>query len=689
MEIKIIEDKKIWENFLLECKEKTFLQSWNWGEFNKLMGNKIWRIGIFKKEKKTSFLALISKIKAKRGTFLLIQHLLKPEKTEFFEVLLKKLKEIAKNENCAFIRIVPLWERSNENIKFFKDLGFRKSPMHANAYESTWKLDITLSEESLLMNMRKTTRYLIRQAQKDVGIKTFQSKDINDVEKFYNLHLEVARKQKFVPFSLTFLKNEFLAFQPEDQVLLFFGKYKDKVIASAFVIFWSNIAFYHHAALLPQYHKIPIIYLLQWEAIKEAKEIDKKMFKCSNVQMFKLPLAGIPIAIKDIFCTKGIKTTAGAKVLANYVPVYDATAVARLKKAGAIIVGKTNLDAWAHGSSGENSDFGPTKNPWNLEYTPGGSSSGSAAAVTAGFALAATGTDTGGSIRLPASFCNLVGLKPTYGRVSRYGVIAMASSLDAIGHFAKTVEDVALILKITAGKDNFDATTAKLPVPDYFSLLNKKTKKVKIGIPKEYFGRGLAKKVEEKVNRAIKVFKKLNYKIMEVSLPHTQYALACYYIIQPSEVSSNLARYDGIRFGFPREKFSDEAKRRIMLGTYTLSAGYYEAYYLQAMKVRTLIQKDFQEVFKKVDILLTPVSPTPPFKLGEKKLDPLAMYLSDVSTVTANLAGIPGLALPAGFVDGLPIGIQLLGPQFSEDLLFKTGYEYEKETEFYKINPSL
>lgn len=421
------------------------------------------------------------------------------------------------------------------------------------------------------------------------------------------------------------------------------------------------------------------------EALKEARNLETKKFR--NLE--KYPLFGIPLGVKDLFCTKGIKTTAGSKVLENYIPVYDATVVKRLKEAGAIIIGKTNLDAWAHGSSGENSDFGPTKNPWNLAYTPGGSSSGSAAAVAAGFALGATGTDTGGSIRLPASFCNLVGLKPTYGRVSRFGVIAMASSLDSIGHFAKTVEDAALILKITAGKDEFDATTANLPVPDYLKKIKEKIKNLKLGIPKEYFAKGLDKKVGKKVEEAIRIFKKLGFKVVEVSLPHTKYALATYYIIQPAEVSSNLARYDGIRYGFDRGKFADEAKRRIMLGTYTLSAGYYEAYYLKAMKVRTLIKRDFENAFEKVDVLLTPVSPTLPFRLGERTTNPLAMYLSDVLTVTANLAGVPGLTLPAGFVNGLPVGIQLLGPQFSEDLLFRIGYPYEQETQWYKTELKL
>ncbi|MGB9706959.1 MAG: Asp-tRNA(Asn)/Glu-tRNA(Gln) amidotransferase subunit GatA, partial [Microgenomates group bacterium] len=391
----------------------------------------------------------------------------------------------------------------------------------------------------------------------------------------------------------------------------------------------------------------------------------------------KLPLFGIPIGVKDLFCTKGIRTTAGSKVLENYTPVYDATVVRKLKEAGAIIIGKTNLDAWAHGSSGENSDFGPTKNPYDEKRVPGGSSSGSAVATATGMALAATGTDTGGSIRLPAAFCGVVGLKPTYGRVSRFGVIAMASSLDSIGHFTKNVEDSAIILNVTAGKDPLDATTSPIAVPNYLKNLKKGIRGIKIGVPKQYFIRGMDKEVEKNILRAIKKLEKLGAKIINISLPHTKYALAVYYIIQPSEVSSNLARYDGIRYGLGREKFGDEAKRRIMLGTYTLSAGYYEAYYLKAMKVRTLIRKDFEEAFKKVKAIVAPVSPTLPFKFGEKTADPLKMYLSDIFTIPANLAGLPGLSLPIGFADNLPVGMQILGPQFSEDLLFQIGWAYE------------
>lgn len=418
------------------------------------------------------------------------------------------------------------------------------------------------------------------------------------------------------------------------------------------------------------------------EALEQAKKADNLI---KNNQ--DLPLLGIPIALKDIFSTKGIRTTAGSKVLDNYIPPFDATVVERLKNAGAVIVGKVNCDAWAHGSSGENSDYKPTKNPWNKEYVPGGSSSGSAVSVTANLSLAATGTDTGGSIRLPASFTNTVGLKPTYGRVSRYGIIAMASSLDSIGHFTKTVEDSALMLNVTAGKDEFDATTSSLPSKDYDNSLSESIKGLKIGIPKEYFGEGIDKRIKENVETAVKFYEKQGAKIEEVSLPHTEYAIATYYIIQPAEVSSNLARYDGIRFGNNRSFFGEEAKRRIMLGTFTLSVGYYDAYYKKAMKVRTLIINDFKEAFKKVDVLIAPVSPTMPWKFGEKMNDPLQMYLSDALAAPVNLAGIPGLSIPTGFIDSLPVGMQILGPHFSEELLFRVGHQYEINHKWFESAP--
>lgn len=428
------------------------------------------------------------------------------------------------------------------------------------------------------------------------------------------------------------------------------------------------------------------------EALEAAEKSDQERRENPLLAEEK-PLLGIPLALKDLFCTKNMKTTAASRLLKDYFPQYDATVVSKLKKAGAVILGKTNCDAWAHGASGENSDFGPTKNPWNKQLVPGGSSSGSAAALISSQCLAATGTDTGGSVRLPAAFCGVVGLKPTYGRVSRYGIIAMASSMDAIGHFTRTVYDSALILKVTAGKDNFDATTPNVATENFTASLDRGIKNLKIGIPKEYFSKGIDRRIEETIKKAVKKLEALGAKIIEVSLPHTEYALAVYYIIQPSEVSSNLARYDGIRFGLTRDEFGDEAKRRIMLGTYTLSAGYYDAYYLKAMKVRTLIKKDFAEAFNKVDVLIAPTSPNLPWKLGEKVADPLKMYLADILTVTANLAGIPGLSLPCGFVEEkgcqLPVGMQILGPQWSEKLLFQVGHAYEQETNFFKIKPKL
>lgn len=408
-------------------------------------------------------------------------------------------------------------------------------------------------------------------------------------------------------------------------------------------------------------------------ALEQAKKADELI---SQGEI--LPLLGIPIAIKDVFLTKNLRTTAGSKVLDNYTPQYDSTVVKRLKNAGAVIIGKTNCDAWAHGSSGENSDYGPTKNPFNKDYVPGGSSSGSAAAVAADFCLASTGTDTGGSIRLPASFTNTVGLKPTYGRVSRYGIIAMSSSQDSIGHFTKTVEDSAIILSVTAGKDKMDATTTEETVRDYAGSLTG-LKKIKIGIAKEYFSKGLDPDIKSSIEKALRFFEKEGFELVEISLPHTEYAIAAYYVIQPSEVSSNLARFDGIRYGNSRNTFADEAKRRIMLGTFTLSAGYYDAYYKKAMKVRTLIKKDFEDAFRKVDVIISPVSPTLPWKFGEKADNPLEMYLSDALTVPANLAGIPGISVPIGFVNNLPVGMQILGPHFSEELLFKVGNYYESK----------
>ncbi len=420
------------------------------------------------------------------------------------------------------------------------------------------------------------------------------------------------------------------------------------------------------------------------EALESAKAADKK-----RSEGVDFPLLGIPVALKDIYLTKGIRTTAASKVLDQYVPQYDSTAVTRLKDAGAIIIGKTNMDAWAHGSSGEYSDFGPTKNPYNTAYVPGGSTSGSPVAVASGMSFMATGTDTGGSIRLPAGFCNVVGLKPTYGRVSRYGVIAMASSLDSIGHLTKTVEDNARVLQITAGNDPMDATTPEKAVPDYLKEITSGVKGLRIGIPKEYFVDGLDPEIKRLTLDALDVLKSQGAELINISLPHTKYAIEVYYIIQTAEVSSNLARYDGVRYGTDRQQLGDEAKRRIMLGTYVLSAGYYDAFYKKAMQVRTLLINDFTNAFEHVDVIITPTSPTLPWKIGEKSSDPLKMYLSDIFTVTANLVGIPGLAVPVGFTGGLPAGMQILGPHFSEDVLYRVGYAYESATQFYKQKPNI
>jgi aspartyl-tRNA(Asn)/glutamyl-tRNA(Gln) amidotransferase subunit A len=411
------------------------------------------------------------------------------------------------------------------------------------------------------------------------------------------------------------------------------------------------------------------------EAYSTAKKVDLLVQQEGKDAFKQKPLLGACVAHKDLFLTKGVRTTAGSKVLESYIPEYSATVVKRLKKAGSIMIGKLNCDAWAHGASGENSDFGPTKNPWNTKYVAGGSSSGSAAAVASNFSLYTTGTDTGGSVRQPANFCGMVGFKPTYGVVPRYGVVAMASSLDSVGHITRTTSDARKIFSVTKGQDGFDATVAKGK--------SKSHDKIKIGIPEEYFVDGLDKEVEKAVIEASKVFKKDNFEIVEINLPHTKYAISVYYIIQPAEVSSNLARYDGIRYGKDRASFGQEAKRRIMLGTYVLSAGYYDAYYLKAMKVRSKIIEDFEKAFKEVDVILAPVSPTPAFELGAKDNDPLQMYLADILTVAANLAGIPGLALPFGKTkNNLPLGFQLLGPRFSEELLFDLGEEFEKLTSY-------
>lgn len=421
------------------------------------------------------------------------------------------------------------------------------------------------------------------------------------------------------------------------------------------------------------------------EALEEAKHADTLASQGQALQ-----LLGVPFSMKDVYSTKGIKTTAGSKVLENYIPPYNATVYQKLLDAGAVLLGKTNCDAWGHGASTENSDFGVVKNPWNLEYVAGGSSGGSGASLAADMTIFEIGEDTGGSIRMPSSFCSTVGLKVTYGRVSRYGAIAYASSLDSMGPMGKSVEDVTLLLSIIAGNDKKDATSSPKPVSDYAAGLKKSIKGLKIGLPKEFYEKGLDGEVKEIVEKAIKVLKEQGAEIVDISIPSTEYGIATYYIIAPSETSSNLARYDGIRFGNDRSLFGDEAKRRIMLGTYALSSGYYDEYYLKAQKIRTLVKRDFEKAFTQCDVILGPVSPTPPFKIGEKADDPLSMYLVDVYNVLVNLAGVPSLALPCGFSkNNLPIGMQIIGPQFSESLILNVGYQYEQNTNWRKEKPKL
>ncbi len=405
-------------------------------------------------------------------------------------------------------------------------------------------------------------------------------------------------------------------------------------------------------------------------------------------------LGGVPVGIKDVMSTRGVRTTAGSKILAKYIPAYDCTAVSRMEAAGAVVLGKMNCDEFAMGSSNENSAYGPVRNPRDLNRVPGGSSGGSAAAVAADMAVVTLGSDTGGSIRQPASFCGVVGLMPTYGRVSRYGLIAFASSLDHIGPLAKTVKDAAIVLRTIAGRDPMDSTSADLPVPNYVAELDKPIRGMKLGVAKEYFGDGLDEEVRQAVESAIEKLKKLGCEIVPVSLPHTSYAIPTYYLIATAEASSNLARYDGVRYSHRArgvktlsemyrrsrdEGFGAEVKRRIMLGTYALSAGYYDAYYLKAQKVRTLLTRDFDQAFRKVDAIVTPTSPTAAFRLGEKSNDPLAMYLADIYTVTADLAGIPGISVPCGETrEKLPIGLQILGKHFDEATILRLAYAYEQ-----------
>jgi len=415
------------------------------------------------------------------------------------------------------------------------------------------------------------------------------------------------------------------------------------------------------------------ITLAEDEALIRAKWLEKNGDR-------SLPLFGVPVALKDMYLTKGIRTTAGAKLLEEYVPPYSASVVEKLEEAGAVIVGKTNQDAWAHGASGENSDFGPSLNPSNEEYVPGGSSSGSAVAVAAGMVPLAMGTDTGGSIRQPANFVGVVGFKPSYGRVSRYGVIAMASSLDSMGHFTNSVEDAALVLGVTAGADERDATTRAARKYEFEGFSKKGLEGVRVGIAREYVEAIADEEIKENFEKVKSKLERLGATLVDVTLPHTKDAIAVYYILQPAEVSSNLARFDGVRYGKGRDSFGKEAKRRIVVGSYTLSSGYYDAYYRQALRVRTLVKQDFERAFEKVDVLVTPVSPTTAFKLGEKTSDPLAMYMADALTVPVNLAGLPAIAIPSGKTKGgLPMGVQVIGRYMDEERMLPISYELESE----------
>lgn len=447
------------------------------------------------------------------------------------------------------------------------------------------------------------------------------------------------------------------------------------------------------------------------EALEQARLADRRLLAYRRGAKTPLhPLTGLPIAVKDVLCVQGLPCTAGSRILENYVPPFNATVIERLLAAGAIILGKTNTDEFAMGSSTENSAYGVTHNPWDLERVPGGSSGGSAAAVAARLAPIALGTDTGGSVRQPASFCGVTGLKPTYGRVSRYGLIAYGSSLDVVGVLGHSAAEVAEIYRLIAGHDPRDATSLELPVDEPFSSVNNGTtatglKKLRIGVPDEYFIQGIQPAVEAAVRKAIQVFQdELNIEVLPVSLPHTEYALPVYYLLAPAEASANLARFDGIRYGprLPAEalwdvycqtrgnKFGSEVKRRIMLGTYALSAGYYDAYYAQAQKVRTLIRRDFEQAFEHVDLIAAPVAPTTAFRIGEHGDDPLAMYLEDVFTLPANLAGVPGLAFPVGFdPQGLPVGMQLMGRHFQEPLLFQAAHAYQQITSWHLQNPAV
>jgi aspartyl-tRNA(Asn)/glutamyl-tRNA(Gln) amidotransferase subunit A len=441
--------------------------------------------------------------------------------------------------------------------------------------------------------------------------------------------------------------------------------------------------------------------LTEEEAFQQSQEIDKRISDGKPIG----DLAGIPIGIKDILCTKGIETTCASKILSGYIPFYDATVIKKLKNEGAVFVGKLNMDEFAMGSSTENSGFQITRNPWDLSRIPGGSSGGSAAAVGADECIAALGTDTGGSIRQPAACCGVVGMKPTYGRVSRYGLIAFASSLDQVGPLTKDVVDCAIMMNGISGYDPLDSTSVNIDVPDYKKFLINDIKGIKIGIPEEYFIEGMDPDVGKAIEEAIRIFENLGARVVRISLPHTKYAVAIYYIICTAEASSNLARYDGVKYGFRTKSYRDlmdmylktraegfgqEVKRRIILGTYVLSAGYYEAYYRKASQVRTLMRQDFDEAFKDVEVIITPTTPTPAFKIGEKVKDPLQMYLSDIYTIPVNLAGIPAISIPCGFSrENLPIGLQIIGNHFEEGKILKVAYCFEQNTDFHLKKPDL
>ncbi|MCI0401571.1 MAG: Asp-tRNA(Asn)/Glu-tRNA(Gln) amidotransferase subunit GatA [Gammaproteobacteria bacterium] len=432
-------------------------------------------------------------------------------------------------------------------------------------------------------------------------------------------------------------------------------------------------------------------------ALAQAKAADRRLKSGQGG-----PLTGLPIAHKDIFCTLGVKTACGSRMLDSFIAPYNATLIEHMHDAGMVMLGKTNMDEFAMGSSNETSYYGPVKNPWDPERVPGGSSGGSACAIAAQIAPAATGTDTGGSIRQPASLCGITGLKPTYGRVSRYGMIAFASSLDQGGPMAHTAEDIAMLLKVMAGFDKRDSTSVDRPVPDYTARLNDDIQGLTIGLPKEYFGEGVDSEIQALIDAAIKVFETLGAKARTISLPNTHLSIPAYYVVAPAECSSNLARYDGVRYGYrckdPRdladlycrsrgEGFGAEVKRRIMIGTYALSAGYYDAYYLKAQQIRRLISEDFKKAFEDVDLIVGPTSPTVAFKLGEKTDDPVTMYLSDIYTVSVNLAGLPGLSMPVGFVGGLPVGLQIIGNYFSEARLCNVAHRFQQETEWHRMRP--